>query len=241
MSNAYDSLAKYYESIITDDYDGWGEFVLGLCKKYSTGKNGVDAACGTGYFTRLLAKNGYKVVGTDVNANMLAEAKRLSLAEGLNIEYLILDLTKFEGLKKLGFVTVINDGFNYLEPKKVKRAFKSIYSSLEKGGVLIFDISSEYKLRNVLGNQVYGEDGDDLTYIWFNTLYSDRVEMDLSFFERRGDVYVKSEESHVQYILSEEFIVKSLEECGYEILFKCGPLGEKLTPESQRITFVAKK
>ena len=239
--HAYWAIAPYYENLIRRDYCGWGEFLLSLLGEYSHGKIGVDAACGSGYFTRVLKKNGFNVVGTDISPEMLTQAQQLSAAEGLSIEYRLQDLSKFKTTEKVDFVTVINDGFNYLDGEKLKKSFTAIYSSLAKGGVLIFDVSSEYKLLNVIGNNVFCEDDDNVSYMWFNTLENDRVIMELSIFERVGEFYRKNEESHVQYVHTADFILKTLETVGFEVVRVCAELGRELNEKSERIIFVAKK
>ena len=57
---AYNALAPYYEQLITScDYEQWSQYVFSKLKTYAKGKVGCDLACGSGYFTRFLKKNGY--------------------------------------------------------------------------------------------------------------------------------------------------------------------------------------
>ena len=123
---AYTVLSEYYERLNADDeYKKWSERVTETVKKYSPSKVGADVACGTGYFTRALKRNGFEVTGYDISSDMLSEAVTLALNEGLKTEFLFGNLKNFKSLKKLGFVTVINDGFNYLKPEELKKAFKN--------------------------------------------------------------------------------------------------------------------
>lgn len=239
--SAYAALAPFYEELSIEDYSGWGDFAVELVKKYAACKKGADAACGSGYFTRFLKKHGYDVYGCDISDEMLTQAAKTAADEGVNVKFIRQDLAKFKSAEKLGFVTVINDGFNYLDGEKLKRAFKAVRSSLVGGGALIFDISSEYKLRNVIGNNVFCYDGDDVSYIWFNRLNADSVTMELSVFESMGGLYKKREEVHTQYIHNQDFILNALKDSGFKIEFICGALGEKLTDTSERIVFVAVK
>lgn len=240
-NSAYAALAPFYEQLTADDYCGWGDFALTLVEKYSNGKKGADAACGSGYFTRFLKKRGYDVYGADISGEMLTQAAKFAADDGVNVKFVQQDLSKFKSVEKLNFVTVINDGFNYLDGEKLKRALKAVRTSLVVGGALIFDISSEYKLRNVIGNNTFCYDGDDVSYIWFNRLNSDCVTMELSVFERNGDLYEKREEAHTQYIHDKDFVLNALCECGYNVKEVCGALGAELTEKSERIVFVAVK
>ena len=240
-NSAYAALAPFYERLATEDYSGWGDFAAELIGKYAASKKGADAACGSGYFTRFLKKRGYDVYGCDISGEMLTQAAKISAEEGVNVKFIQQDLSKFKSTEKLGFVTVINDGFNYLDGEKLKKAFKAIRSSQSAGGSLIFDISSEYKLRTVIGNNVFCYDGDDVSYIWFNTLSDESVTMELSVFERKGNFYEKREEVHKQYIHGKDFVLNALKECGFNVELVCGALGEELTDKSERIVFVAVK
>ena len=239
---AYNALAPYYEQLITScDYEQWSQYVFKKIKTYAKGKVGCDLACGSGYFTRFLKKNGYLVCGVDYSESMLQEAMRLSNEENLRINYQRQDIKNFKSFEKLDFITAINDGYNYISQKDLKKAFKSAYTALKRGGVFMFDVSSSYKLKNVLSNNLFGEDTDDLTYLWFNTLTSEGVKMELTFFIKDGDKYVRKDESHFQYIHELEDIKDALTSVGFEIVETCGHLGENLKAESQRINFIALK
>lgn len=239
---AYSALAKHYEQLInTCDYEQWSQYVFNRLNKYALGKVGCDCACGSGYFTRFLKKAGYDVYGVDCSEKMLLEANAKSSNEGIIVDYQLQDLKRFKSFKKLDFITVINDGMNYLNKKDFKTAIKSFFNSLKAGGVLLFDISSEYKLKNVLANNLYGEDLDDVTYLWFNTLNEDSVAMELTFFVKDGDVYLRQDETHVQYIYSTEEVIEILKEVGFEVVEVSGHLGEELKKDSQRNNFIAIK
>ena len=145
---AYSALAPHYDKLINScDYEQWSQYVFNKISLYSRGKVGCDLACGSGYFTRFLKANGFDVYGVDNSEKMLLRANEISFEEKVIIDYQLQDIKKFKSFKKLDFVTVINDGMNYLNKTEFKSAIKSIYSSLKSGGVLLFDISSAYKLK----------------------------------------------------------------------------------------------
>ena len=87
-----------------------------------------------------------------------------------------------------------------------------LYKGFKPGGALIFDVSSEYKIKNILANNVFAEDLDDLTLLWFNELTGNKLTMSLTFFIKDGEKYVRKEETHVQYAHSVEFIQNALKE-----------------------------
>ena len=235
---SYSALADLYEKLIKDcDYENWSQYLLNKITSLTSGKKGLDLACGSGLITRYFARNGFIMTGGDISEQMLAKAKSLSIKEKLNIDYYLADLINLYVKDKFDFVTVINDGINYIKPQNLKKVFKGISKQLKSGGILIFDISSEYKLKNILGNNLFGEDDQNYSYLWFNTLYENRVEMDLSFFIKQKDVYVKKEEKHVQYIHLQQDILLKAQENGFEVL-EVQPSQEE---NPNRINFIMRK
>ncbi len=218
--SSYNSLATIYETLMKDcDYDKWSQYLLTTIKKYTNGKNGLDLACGSGKMTRLLAGFGFKMVGGDLSEEMLTQAKNISLKEKLKIDYFLADLTNLSKYGSFDFVTIINDGINYVPHKKIEKTFKGISKNLKKDGILIFDISTRHKLQNVIGNNLFGEDYEDFSYLWFNCLKEDRVEMDLSFFIKdNNNFYKKTEEKHIQYIHDSQELINLASKCNLELL-----------------------
>ncbi|MCQ2399028.1 MAG: class I SAM-dependent methyltransferase [Clostridia bacterium] len=209
---AYKTLADVYDLLQSDELvKKEKSFALKAVKKAPV-PVGVDVGCGTGEITRALKDGGYDVTGTDVSSEMLSVAVRKS--EGIN--YYLQSAENFSGFDGLGFITAVNDVVNYLSEKKVTAFFKRAFGCLRCGGVFAFDISSEEKLKNVLGNEMFGSDDEDLSFMWFNTLKKDRVIMDLVFFKRDdGGKYTRTEERHVQFIHGKDFIVNELKKAGF--------------------------
>jgi len=58
------------------------------------GERILDLATGTGWTSRRVARQGANVIGVDIAADLLAEARERAKAEGLNIEYRIGDAEK---------------------------------------------------------------------------------------------------------------------------------------------------
>ncbi|MDE7265733.1 MAG: methyltransferase domain-containing protein [Clostridia bacterium] len=235
MANSYSALGRWFEYLNEDcGYEQWSQYLIERLKNLGAGPRGVDIGCGNGYFTRALIKAGYSAVGVDISPQMLDKAQQLSLKEGVRAEFLLGDINKLKLNFKADFAVAVNDCLNYVSKDKIKTAFSRVYSCLKKGGVFIFDISSPNKLKNIIGNNLFAEDNDDLTYLWFNKLDGDRVVMDLTFFERQGEKYLRSDERHIQYIHEEDGICAALKEVGFAVQTE-GHLGKDKT---ERINFI---
>ncbi len=244
MEQAYSALSKVYEYLICDcDYEKWSQYLLNCLKNcgVKSGSKGIDCACGSGFFTRALKRGGYDVTGVDFSREMLDEALRNSAKEGLKIQYLLMDMASLKTFEKVDFITVINDGINYVSPEKLPKMFKSFHSALKSGGTLLFDFSSEYKIKNILGNNLFGEDDENCSYLWFNKQGDGYVDMDIVLFLKNGETYVKREEEHRQFAHKTEFIVDLLQKCGFVVASVTEYLGAPVCATSERIEIIAKK
>lgn len=239
----YSALSSVYEYLICDcDYEKWSQYLLGKLKTY-VGINscGLDLACGSGYFTREQRKSGFKVTGVDISTQMLAVAKEKALSEGLDIRFLNLDITNLKAIEKVDYITVINDGINYIPQDKLLSSFKKFNKALLGGGYLLFDISTVYKLKNVLGNNLFGEDRDECTYLWFNKQGDKFVDFDLTLFIKNGEKYDRYDEAHRQYFHEMDEIKKALCDSGFEIVECTAHLGDKIADSTERLQFIARK
>ena len=237
--NSYSALGRWFEYLNDDcGYEQWSQYLIKKLGEYPVGAKGLDIGCGNGYFTRALKKEGYDVLGVDKSPEMLSRAQEFSFKEGVRVEFLLGDITKLKLPGKCDFAVAVNDCLNYVKKSDLKSAFTRVHSCLKKGGTFIFDISSAQKLKNTLGNNLFAEDREDITYLWFNTLSGDSVTMDLTFFvlEKNGK-YTRYDERHVQYIHEEEDIIKALNECGFSVESE-GHLGKE---KRERINFICKK
>lgn len=240
MKESYSALGGWFEYLNKDcGYEQWSQYLIERLKALNVGLKGVDIGCGNGYFTRALYKAGYDVYGVDISPQMLSVAKQKAAAEGVRSEFLLGDITKLKLNGKVDFAIAVNDCLNYVHPQKLKSAFGKVYSALNRGGAFLFDISSEYKLRNIIGENVFCEDGEDISYIWFNTQTDTGVIMELTFFIRgRDGRYERVEETHEQFAHSEDGVISALKDAGFAKIFCEGHLGGD---KRERINFTAVK
>lgn len=109
--------------------------------------------------------------------------------------------------------------------------------ALKKGGAYLFDISSEYKLREIVGNNTFCEDREEVAYLWFNRLKGDSVEMDFTIFAKREDgAFERGDERHVQYIHTEENVERCLREADFTLVKKTGAFGDD--GDKTRVNFI---
>ena len=79
-------------------------------------------------------------------------------------------------------------------------------------------MSSAYKLEKVLGNGFFGEERDEVAYLWFNKWNPEKctVQMDLTFFrQEEGGLYRRFTETHTQRAHDPERLKELLTACGF--------------------------
>ena len=242
MDRSYSALGGKFEYLNSDcDYEKWSQYLIRTLNGLNAGACGADVGCGNGYFTRALYKSGKDVCGVDISPEMLTKARELASSEGVRAEFLLGDITKLKLIKKVDFIVAINDCLNYVPPEKLAAAFSRVRANLKKGGAFVFDVSSEYKLKNVLADNLFAEDLDEITYLWFNKLDGEKVVMDITVFTPAGGgLFKRQDERHIQYVHRTEGVKAALASCGFEVLRIEGHMGEELKDDSLRINFICR-
>ena len=242
MTQAYDYLAEWFEYLNDDcDYASWSQYFIDSLASLRAGRKGLELGCGSGYFCRALARAGYAMSGADISPAMLTKAASLAGEAGVRIPFFIADAAHLKTPEKYDFIIAPNDCYNYIPTAGLLRAFKSAAGALKAGGIFHFDLSSEYKLREKVANNIFADDRDDVTYLSMNHLFDDRVEMEVTLFVKQGSgEFRRCDEKHVQYIHSEREVLAALEDAGFTVLRVEGNLGEDRT-DSDRLNFVCRK
>lgn len=233
----YESFADFYDILMTADYPTWIDSIAALLPM----GNGIDLACGTGKFTIGLIKKGFRVTGVDISERMLNKAEENALLSGIKADFVRNDMLDFTPFKKQDFCICMCDGVNYLS--NPRRLFSKVCGYLKKGGVFIFDISTEYRIKNILSGRTFSETCNDVTYIWHNNnLYGGRkLDMELTFFAPVGDKYVKREENQVMYLHNENTLKDILTGFGFSVKIKGESPTKPRKKDSERVHFICTK
>jgi len=246
--NPYSTLSKIYDiSREHEDIAAWSDFILHIVSdcNISIGSHILDCGCGTGDISILLAKQGYLVDAIDASSDMLMIAKEKTHNLGLQINYTAQDMRTFKSHSQYSLITCINDGINYLNTlEDVELFLKNCNKYQEAGSYLLFDISTEYKLKNMDG-EFFAEESDDFAYIWSNKYdeKSKHLVMDITFFNQfEEDIFRRTSEMHVQRAHSIDEINTLLKNSGYERVGVFGDISTNSPQDtSHRVHFLVKK
>lgn len=242
----YEKFAHIYDDLInTDiDYNVWYEKIINLCKELNIPRRDyLDLACGTGNLTEKLAPHFQTAWGVDLSYEMLTEADKKLRSKGLKVNLIRQDISELNLNKKFALITCCLDSTNYiLDELNLKNYFKSVFNHLDSNGMFIFDVNSHYKITNILGNNTYTYDSEEITYIWENFLENEIVDMYLTFFIKDKELYRRFDEHHRERAYTCDYIEKILTDCNLHIITKLDNYQDKPpAPTSLRIVYAVKK
>ena len=219
--SAYGAFAGLYDQLMDDfDYPAWAKYYLELISRMGVKpKTLCDCACGTGSLTVQFAARGLRVTGVDLSGEMLEIAGEKARTNGVQAMFVRQDMSELKLPRPVDALVCGCDGVNYLlTDERVEAFFRSAHAAIKPGGALAFDVSSAHKLEKVLGNGFFGEERDDVAYLWSNKWNAEKqtVQMDLTFFVREpGGLYRRFTENHVQRAHDPERLAQLLKECGF--------------------------
>ena len=202
--DAYSSFAEVYDTFMDNvPYEEWAEYLAAILREYGIEDGLVlDLGCGTGSMTEKMAAKGYDMIGVDNSGDMLEIAMEKKEKSGWDILYLMQDMREFELYGTVRGVISACDSVNYItDEKELEQVFRLVNNYLDPKGIFIFDFNTEYKYREVLGNQTIAEDRDDCSFIWENYYYEDQQmnEYELTLFiKEEKELYRKYQELHLQ-------------------------------------------
>lgn len=219
----YGGFAGVYDRLMDDfDYEGWADYYLEAMVRTGCAvvKRVCDCACGTGSMTIALSKRDLTVTGVDSSAEMLEVAARKARAAASHIMFVKQDMCRLTLPRSVDAIVCACDGVNYLTTlERVHAFFASAYAALKPGGCLAFDISSRHKIEHTIGSAFFGEERDDVAYLWSNSYDPTEriVTMDVTFFiKNRDGLYERVNEVHRQRAHGTDEIKTALQSCGFE-------------------------
>lgn len=245
----YSDFAFIYDELMNDvDYNGWIKYIEEIIEKENVKvQNILELACGTGNLTIPLTKKNYDIAGIDISDQMLNVAREKAEKEGVELVLLQQDIAELDfDVTNLDCILCACDGFNYITyDDDLENVFAKSHELLKDDGLFIFDISSHYKLSTILGNNMHGENREDISYLWQNYFDDEQnlIEMELAFFVKDANgKFDKFEEVHQQRAYTEDEIIESLQISGFTDIKVYGDFTfEKPKKDSERIFFVCKK
>ena len=200
----YGEFADYYEKLLAQE----GKSSLTL----------LDLCCGTGTLTYMMAQRGHEMIGVDLSGEMLAvAAEKLEDFDGkVKPLFLCQEASELDLFGTVEGAYCSLDGMNYLPPEELPELFERLHLFIEPGGKFAFDFHSPEHLRALDGGTFVDED-EDMLCLW-------RAEFDeeeqalvygMDIFRRKGKLWQRECEEHIEFVHEPEQLKQLLEECGF--------------------------
>ena len=246
--SGYGDFAYYYDVLTENvDYESRCDYIYDLLADNGVGKGILlDLACGTGTLSLMLEEKGFDVIGVDASEDMLTQAQEKKMECGSEAIFLCQKMEELDLFGTINAAVCTLDSINHVtDESKVREIIRRVSLFMEDKGIFIFDVNTPYKHREVLGNNTFVYDMDEVYCVWQNETDENMLTtVSLDIFER-------DEEEDTYYKYSEQF-----QERGYELSFleellkenKFGLIGiyEEMTTtpvkgNTERAVFVARK
>ena len=244
---AYGVFAEFYDRLTGNvHYKERADYLLGICEKFGheTGIT-LDLACGTGTLTLELKRRGVDVYGIDGSQEMLSEASMKAFEEELDVLFLCQKMQSIDLYGTIDTCFCTQDSINHMVKKEdVEKTFGRVSLFMNKGGLFVFDVNTVYKHREVLKDNVFVFDTEEVYCVWQNTPIDDYVEeISLDFFipDPQGR-FIRERECFRERAYETAEIEEMLQNAGFKVEAIFGDMTfETPEPNEQRLYFVARK
>lgn len=242
----YSDFAYSYDALMQDvDYKKRTDYICSLFEIFDRMPTlMLDLACGTGEFSNRFAEKGVSVIGVDISYDMLAIAREKSAEQGNDVLYLCQDATQLDLYGTVDGAICCLDSLNHIpDYENFCKAIERVSLFLEKDRLFIFDLNTEYKHREVLGNNTFVIDTEDVYCVW-QSEYDGKhtVEINLDFFTPQGDAYYRTGESFCERAYTKNEIENALEKAGLKIEAAFDDMSQNTpTDTTERVVYVTRK
>ncbi len=245
--SSYESFAQYYDKLNSNvDYKARGEYILSLFDKFGNPpKTLLDLACGTGTLLKFFAQKGMDLIGVDASPDMLSIARDRLFEKYPSVLLLCqrMDELDLYGTVEGGISTL--DSFNHLSSiDEIAAVFGRLKFFIESNGLFIFDMNTPYKHKNILGNNSFVLENEDVFCVWQNEYFDEqnRVDICLDFFTPNGDLWDRTEEEFSERAYEPEQILDAAKRNCFEPVAVYEDMSfNKPNEKSERIIYIIRR
>ena len=240
----YGDFSYIYDKLSFDiDYPMYAQNIKDLAKEYKIGnENMLELACGSGMLTQYFFDDFKRIDALDISTDMLNCFAEKYDNDKVNLIYY--DMVEYEKKDFYDLIVILLDSVNYVtNPTDLEKLFRNSYDNLKDDSILVFDINSEMKMREIFGSECYVYEYEDIFYTWDNYMEDDLVDMELNFFVENPDgTYKRIREYQCERVYSIDFMKDLARNSGFSDLqiFDEDKL-EKVDEDTLRVLFAARK
>jgi len=241
---SYKALAPIYDRIMCHvEYDEWISLIDKIVNKHIDKKiiSIFEIGGGTGVLGENLKAKGYSYIGSDISFYMSREADKK------NILFFCADARSLPVKNKFDIILFLYDGINYLQTiQDYKRVFSEVGECLNRGGIFLFDVTTEYNSMEHFYDFLDFEEFSDCSVIR-HSYYDELTSMqhnDFTLFNYDSNTkkYEKLTDKHIQKVFPVQLIEEAIPGKIFDIVgiwdeFKM----KKYSSRSERIHFCLKR
>ena len=244
---SYDDFSRFYD-LLTDnvEYEKRADYFCRLLSMCGI-KSGIllDLGCGTGNMSFEMAEKGFDVIGVDSSIGMLNAAQQKMFEKGTRVLLLNQNMQEIDLYGTVDCAVCVLDGINHLPcADDVKKTFEKVSLFMNKGGAFAFDVNTIFKHQNVLADNVFVYEPENVYCVWQNSFNAkdNSVDISLDFFEEEDGVYYRCSENFTEKAYELSDIRLWLEESGFEVIGVYDDMTtDDVRPDSERAVFLARK
>ena len=208
-----------------------------------SGQTALDLACGTGTVALALTQQGLRVYAVDGSPGMIEQAQRKMTEVGADVSLSCQDMRSFKLPEPMDLVTCLYDSLNYLlTPADLIQTFRQVRAALRPGGLFVCDANTPAALTHIWGCNTYFGESPTASIAMQNTYDPTQsvATLTITGFIRRGDLYERFQEEHVQRGYTPPEVMTALTTAGLHVLaqYDCFSF-DAPSPASQRVLYVA--
>ena len=165
---------------------------------------------------------------------------------GTDVLFLLQDMREFELYGTVNSILCLCDSLNYItDDEDMQQVFNLVNNYLHPGGLFVFDFNTEYKFKEIYGENTFSETDEDAVYIWEN-YYDEEERINeyyLNFFmKNETGTYDRTQEEHFERAYSLDEIKRFIEKSGmkFEAAYDAFTF-EPVKENSERIYVVARE
>lgn len=244
---SYEVFAEFYDSLTDNaEYKKRACYIVELLQKNHNHSMGLtlDLACGTGTLTILLKELGVDVYGVDASSDMLSIAQQKSFEKGLDILFLCQRMEQLDLWGTFDTCVCTLDSLNHItDYQTFKQAIGRVARFTEDNGIFVFDVNTVYKHREILSDNTFVYETDEVFCVWQNTpLEDNKTGINLDFFVKDKSVYRRYSEDFEERAYTAQQIEEALTEAGFAVEGVYGDMSfQPPREDEERIFFVARK
>lgn len=241
---SYGDFAYIYDALTDDvEYEKRCDYIEKIFSLHLKSKPNLiaDLACGTGTVCTIMSERGYDCIGID-SSDMMLDVAAEKNKDG-RILYLNQDICEFELYGTVDCFLCMLDSINYLTcDGDLDALFSLVHNYLNPGGLFVFDVNTLFKYSQILSDNTFVYENNDIFYTWENCFDGMYCDFRLNFFVGENGIYHRFTEEHTQRFYSAEYIKSCLKKSGLVLRNIYGDMSfENPAENDERIFFVVQK